>query len=361
MEGWISQIDIDRLNDCFHVQRSVHVPWPRQDLQESTITIVVVRRTPLGPEIAFRGNIRTIDTSMAMVVEAGHAIATIRRTHNKRLSVELELETVRTSDIRRRHRRHRFEKVAVTTGKIAEDTSGIAEFVTNMAAGATTQMIRRRDAITWSVTGVIEIHRRHDLSTAEDLRKSTVLGIAAIITDRHRTATDRTIRNHTRDRLETGKTRDDGRSRTAGSTTRIVPTGSTRTSVSSGIMTTIPEVTPTTTVDVPEDAGKVPTRTKALTGTEANPRKIWTLAAPDINLPDDSAIFQTAEECSVGTPTRDRRCTITNASWIAAVAIWTGEDAVAALDHPTDTASTVLSRTWPTSRCSSTSTNITIQ
>lgn len=362
-EVWINPIGIARLNGCCHVRPSVPVLWPLQDLPESTITIAVAPRTPHVPAIVFPESTRTIGTTTEEVTAGvvARAIVTILRISSKRSCVELAPETVRTSGILRLRHRRQSAKVATTTEKIVEGTIAIAEIVTGITAATTTRMILRQDAITSNGTGAIA-SRHRDPSIVEDRRTTMAAGIAAIITVRRSTVTDRTIRNRTRDLHAAGMMRRlAGRNRTAGSTTRIrAPTGSTRINASSsGITMTTREVTPITTVaDDPEVAGKAQTKVPE-TGTAANPRKTWT--SRGTNSPDGSGMSPIEAECSAVTPIKVPRCIITTARWTAAVATWTVEDAaVAASDPRTGTASTVPSRIWPTSRCS-TSTSITIR
>lgn len=320
--------------------------------------IVVVHRThPVPRGIDFLGNVRT-NVTITTTGAADRVTASTRHL-SKRSFVEPGPETVRTNDIRRR-RQLQFD--VMTTEKIVLQAMSEIVVAVTITAETTTQMILHLDGNTWSGTGEIESLRRDPSNAVDRRRRNMALGIVEITTGRLSTATDlRTIKNRTRDRPATGKTHHAGRRRTVGSTTRIVLTGSTRinaSSSSSGTTTIIPVDIHTTTAVVDRDAGKVLTRIKVpATGME-NPRKTWTLAALDTSLPDGSAMFRIAV-CSVGTRTRVHlRCTITIARWIVAVATWTGEDAAVALDHPTGTASTVPSRTWPTSRCINTNTII---
>lgn len=324
----------------------------------------VARRTPrVQRVIDFHGNDRTIVTS-TMIGAADHVSGNIRRP-SKRSCVERGPGTVRTNGIR--PRRPRLGRFAVTTtGKIVLATSVIAE-VDTITAVTNTRMILRRDVTTWSGIGAVIVNLHRGISIAEDLRrKIEERGTAEITTGHRSTATVlRTIRNRTsRDLPATGRTNHAGRKRTAGSTTKIVPTGSTAINAhrrNSGNTTITPEDTPTTTAEDVRVAGKVPTRTRARATGTANPRKTWTLAGHDTSWPADSATFPTVGACSVGTRTRDRpQCITTIARWTAAVATWTGEAAADASDHLTGTASTVLSKIWPTSRCN-TNTNIIIR
>lgn len=323
----------------------------------------VVRRTPrVQRVIDFHGNDRTIVTSI-MTGAADLVSENIRRP-SKRSCVELGPGTVHTSGIRpRRPRQGRF--AVTTTVKIALVTSVTAE-VDTITAVTNTRMILRRDVTTSSGTGAVIVNHRGTSIAADLRRKIEARGTVEIITGHRSTATDlRTIRNRTsRDRPGTGRTSHAGRKRTAGSTTKIVPTGSTAINAhrrSSGNTTITPVDTPTTTAEDGRVAGKVPTRTRARATGTANPRKTWTLAGHDTSWPADSATFPIVGACSVGTRTRDRpQCITTIARWTAAVATWTGEAAADASDHPTGTASTVLSKIWPTSRCN-TNTNIIIR
>uniref|UniRef100_A0A8D8ALH0 (northern house mosquito) hypothetical protein n=1 Tax=Culex pipiens TaxID=7175 RepID=A0A8D8ALH0_CULPI len=299
-----------------------------------------------------------------MTGAADHASGSIRRP-SKRSCVERGPGTVRTNGIR--PRRPRLGRFAVTTTvKIVLVTSVIVE-VDTITAVTNTRMILRRDVITWNGIGAVIVNlHRGTLIAVGHRRKIEERGTAEIITVHRSTATVlRTIRNRTsRDRPATGRTSHAGRKRTAGSTTKIVPTGSTAINAhrrNSGNTTITPEDTPTTTAEDVRVAGKVPTRTRARATGTANPRKTWTLAGHDTSWPADSATFPIVAACSVGTRTRDRPpCITTIARWTVAVATWTGEAAADASDHPTGTASTVLSKIWPTSRCN-TNTNIIIR